>query len=116
MNSSVRIEHKPVCIDEQGFLCNRQDWSEDFAERMAAYDGIKLYDDHWGIISYFRDYYEQMNVAPTMHHLVLTLGKQHGERFHDRKRYERYLYQLFPRDPYREVCKLAGLPRPEADT
>lgn len=113
---NVRVNRRAVCTDEQGFLCNMSDWSEEFVEKMAELDGIKLYDDHWGLISYFRDYYEQTHSIPTMHKVVLTLGKQHGEHFHDRKAYERYVYQLFPRDPYREICKLAGLPRPEADT
>jgi tRNA 2-thiouridine synthesizing protein E len=51
-----------------------------------------------------------------MRQLVLTLGRQHGPHFHDRKVYERFLYRLFPRDPIRELCKLAGLPKPEPDT
>jgi len=50
-----------------------------------------------------------------MHSLILDLGAK-SRRFHNRKAYEKHLYSLFPRDPVREVCKLAGLPLPPPDT
>ena len=36
--------------------------------------------------------------------------KQDGARFRDRKAYEKHIYGLFPSDPVRSICKLAGLP------
>jgi len=37
-------------------------------------------------------------------------------KFHDKKKYESHIYALFPSDPIREICKLAGLPMPQADS
>ena len=37
-------------------------------------------------------------------------------KFHDKKKYESHVYSLFPSDPIREICKLAGLPMPQADS
>lgn len=105
-----------VEIDEQGYLLDFDAWSEAFAEQTAANDGLTLYDESWGLIGYFHEYYAQYHSHPSMRQLVLTLGRQHGEHFHDRKSYEQFLYRLFPRDPVRELCKLAGLPKPEPDT
>jgi tRNA 2-thiouridine synthesizing protein E len=51
---------------------------------------------------------------PTMHGLVIDLGKK-SARFHDRKAYEKHIYRLFPSDPVHEICKLAGLPLPQPD-
>jgi tRNA 2-thiouridine synthesizing protein E len=102
--------------DEQGFLLHVDDWSEEYAEKVAEQDGVRLYDESWGLIGYFHDYYQQYSTHPSMRQLVLTLGRQHGMHFHDRKEYEKFLYRLFPRDPVREICKLAGLPMPEPDT
>lgn len=102
--------------DEQGYLLNLDDWSEEFAEKMAEHDGVKLFDDHWGLIFYFRDYYQSTGSVPTMHVIVRTLGRQHGAHFHNEKEYGKYLYQLFPSDPVRTLCKLAGLPKPPPDT
>lgn len=113
---SVNVNGRLIETDEQGFLLHPDDWSEAFAEKLAAQDGLQLFDESWGLIGYFREYYEQYHTHPSMHQLVLSLGRQHGVHFHDRKAYEKFLYRLFPRDPMRELCKLAGLPKPEPDT
>ncbi len=112
----IEIQGKIVETNEQGFLRNFGDWSEEFAKKVAENDGIKLYVDHWELIWYFRDYHRQTQTAPTMRQMVMILGRQHGKRFQDRKTYERHIYGLFPTDPIRNVCKLAGLPMPEPDT
>jgi tRNA 2-thiouridine synthesizing protein E len=109
----VEINGRQVETDEQGFLLDFEDWSEEFVEKMAAQDGLTLYDESWGLIGYFREYYQQYSSHPSMRQLVLDLGRQSGEHFHDRKQYEKFVYKLFPRDPIRELCKLAGLPKPE---
>jgi tRNA 2-thiouridine synthesizing protein E len=113
---NFNINGRIVETDAQGFLRDLEDWSEEFADAVAERDGIKLYVDHWELIWYFRDYYKETQKIPTMHKIVLTLGKHRGQRFRDRKAYEKHIYNLFPSDPIREVCKLAGLPMPEPDT
>lgn len=116
----LTVEGKTIETDEEGYLLNRDDWSEEVAEQMAAIqaqeDGVKLTETHWGLIQYFREYYNENKVHPTMHKLVMTLGKQHGEHFHDEKSYQKYLYDIFPHGPVQELCKLAGLPKPIGDT
>ncbi len=112
----IKVNARTVPTDEQGYLLDHRQWSESFAEAVAQRDGVTLYDDHWGLILYFRDYYEATGTIPTMHILLRTLGRQHGGHFHDEKTYARFLYRLFPTDPVHELCKLAGLPRPEPDT
>jgi len=112
----VNVNGRTIETDAQGSLLDPADWSEEFAQALAARDGIQLYVDHWELIWYFRDYYEETQTAPTMHKMVLELGRREGERFRDRKAYEKHLYGLFPTDPVRSVCKLAGLPMPQPDT
>jgi tRNA 2-thiouridine synthesizing protein E len=112
----LNINGKIVATDEQGFLINPDDWSEEFAGMLAQRDGIRLYVDHWELIWYFRDYYRETQSTPTMRKIVLTLGKHRGPRFRDKKAYEKHIYSLFPRDPIHELCKLAGLPMPQPDT
>jgi TusE/DsrC/DsvC family sulfur relay protein len=113
---NIHVKGKMIETNEQGFLSNLDDWSEDFASKLADQEGIKLYDDHWELMLYFRGYYEENLVNPTMHQLVLTLGKQSEKHFHDLKAYEKHIYRLFPTDPIHELCKLSGLPMPQPDT
>jgi tRNA 2-thiouridine synthesizing protein E len=113
---AIKIDGKIIETNNQGFICNLDDWNEEFAAKLAESEGIKLYTDHWELILYFRDYYQEYLVTPTMHDLVLTLGKQKNKHFHDLKEYEKHIYKLFPTNPIHEICKLAGLPMPQPDT
>jgi TusE/DsrC/DsvC family sulfur relay protein len=110
------VDGRAIQTDEQGFLLDLEDWSEAFARALAQHEGIELYVDHWELIWYFRDYYAETQSAPTMHRMVMELGRREGRHFRDRKAYEKHLYRLFPSDPVREICKLAGLPMPQPDT
>jgi len=110
------INGKSIETNEQGFLLDPEDWSEEFARALAGHDGLELYVDHWELIWYFRDYYDQTQSLPTMRKMVMELGGRSGAHFRDRKAYEKHIYGLFPSDPIREICKLAGLPMPPPDT
>ena len=111
-----KVDGRTILTDEQGFLLEPGDWSEELARALAAREGVELYVDHWELIWYFRDYYAETQSLPTMHKMVMELGKREGPRFHDRKAWEKHIYRLFPSDPVRTICKLAGLPMPEPDT
>jgi tRNA 2-thiouridine synthesizing protein E len=108
---------KTVPVDEEGFLADPRDWTEGFATAAASHDGLTLTETHWGLISYFREYFEENEQHPDMRTLVQTLGAHHGEHFSDHKEYRDFLYGLFPErpGPIVELCKLAGLPKPRED-
>jgi tRNA 2-thiouridine synthesizing protein E len=110
----LNVAGRRIETDPQGYLCNLAEWSEEFAEEIADRDGLKLYNDHWELIWYFRDYYDENEHAPTMHAMVKTLGRK-NVHFHEKKAYEKHIYNLFPKDPVHELCKLSGLPMPQPD-
>ncbi len=112
----VYVNDRTIETNDQGYLCNLNDWSEDYVETIAKQDGIDLYNDHWELILYFRDYYRENETCPTMHKVIRSLGSMKGKHFHNQKEYEKHIYSLFPQDPTHEVCKLAGLPMPPPDT
>jgi len=111
----LEVNGSHVETDAQGFLQHLDEWSENYAREMAEQDRLTLFNDHWELIYYFRDYYEDNMTNPTMRTLVRDLGTK-DKRFRDRKAYENHIYSLFPFDPVHEVCKLAGLPLPPPDT
>ena len=110
-------QREPVRVDEEGFLIDRQDWTEGFATAAADRDNMNLTETHWGLIGYFREYFDEHEQHPDMNTLVETLGKHHGAHYQDQKAYRDYLYSLFPvrPGPVVELCKLAGLPKPLED-
>ncbi len=112
---SIEVQGKIIETDEEGYLLNPGDWSEAVAEAIARQEGIGLDDVKWALIRYFREYYEEHQTHPTMHKLLLTEGRLHGERFEDSKLYRDFLYETFPKGPIPTLCKLAGLPKPSEE-
>ncbi len=101
MNSLV-VGSKVIELNQDGFLVNPQDWTEDVARVYAEMDRIgDLTESHWKIIYYLRDYYRQFQIAP----MVRKLCKETGVSVQD-------LENLFPSGPAKGACKLAGLPKP----
>ena len=47
---------------------------------------------------------------------IIAKKRIQNAKFYDKKKYEKHIYSLFPSDPIREICKLAGLPMPQADS
>lgn len=95
-------------IDEDGYLLNIDDWSPEIAEAMAAKDGTELVKEHWEIIHFLQEYYEEYKIAPAVRVLTKAISRRIGRE----KGNSKYLYELFPFGPAKQACKYAGLPKP----
>jgi len=86
-------------VDDQGFLLDPLSWNENFAEGTAKGCGIsELTSEHWDIIRYLRDSFEQNGECPT----VYATSKASGLRPQE-------LQRLFPTGYHRGVCRIAGI-------
>ena len=102
------INGKTYETDEEGYLANLSDWSSDVAQYMAELDDCDLGDNHWEVIKFLREYYEEYQIAPAVRVLTKAIGKKLGRD----KGNSKYLYELFPYGPAKQACKYAGLPKP----
>jgi len=50
--------------DDEGYLVEPESWTEDIARQIAAEEKIELNDEHWVVIRFMRDYYEDHQIAP----------------------------------------------------
>ena len=105
---AIEVNGKSFETDEEGYLANLNDWEKDVATVMAKEDDIELSDDHWEIINFLREYYEEHQIAPAVRVLTKAVGKKLGKD----KGNSKYLYELFPYGPGKQACKFAGLPKP----
>lgn len=105
---SIEANGKTFEVDEEGFLVNLGEWEEAVAEVMAAQDELELTPEHWDIITFLRDYYEEYQIAPAVRVLTKAVGKKLGKD----KGNSKYLYSLFPYGPGKQACRFAGLPKP----
>ena len=93
---------------EQGFLIHRQDWNKEVAKQMAQQEALVLMDEHWEILAFIQDYYQQYQHLPNSRLFVKAIAKKLGVE----KGNSHYLQHLFPNGPLKTACKLAGLPKP----
>jgi len=78
------------------------------ASRGGTLGDLTLTDDHWDIIKFLREYYEEYQIAPAVRVLTKAVGKKMGAD----KGNSKYLYSLFPYGPAKQACRYAGLPKP----
>ena len=105
---NIEIAGKVLETDEEGYLQNLSDWSVDVATLMANNDGIELSDNHWEVINFLREYYDEYKIAPAIRILTKAMARKLGRE----KGNTRYLYKLFPEGPAKQACRYAGLPKP----
>ena len=106
--STINVNGKELEVDEEGYLSNLNDWEPDVAEYMAKDEGTELTENHWEVINFLREYYEEYQIAPAVRVLTKAIGKKLGKD----KGNSKYLYELFPYGPGKQACKYAGLPKP----
>ena len=54
----------PPKVDDLGYLFDPWDWSEELAVEFAEQEDITLTEDHWVVINFMRDYFEEKMKAP----------------------------------------------------
>ncbi len=104
----LQINGKVLETDEEGYLANLSDWEPDVAARMAQDDDLELSDNHWEVLNFLRQYYEEYQIAPAVRVLTKMIGKKLGKDMGN----SRYLYELYPYGPAKQACRYAGLPKP----
>ena len=98
----IEINGKQIELDEDGFMVEPDEWSEEIALYFAKEESVdELTEAHWALINYLKNYYKQFGIAPMVRKVCkdnnLTLAQ---------------VYELFPTGPGKGACKIAGLPKP----
>jgi tRNA 2-thiouridine synthesizing protein E len=104
----IEVNGRTLETDEEGYLVNLSDWDEEVAAAMATADDCPLSENHWEVINFLREYYNEYQIAPAVRVLTKAIGKKLGPD----KGNSKYLYELFPYGPAKQACKYAGLPKP----
>ena len=92
-----------VQTDAEGYLSNRDDWSEDLANELAKSLGIELTLEHWKVLNTARAIEVESGSSPGLRKIS--------------KRSEtpiKSIYKLFPDGPAKLIAKIAGIPKPKS--
>jgi len=112
IHRTVLAGNRHIPTDSEGYLQNRQDWSEDFVRALAREEGLALTPEHWEVIRFLRDYEQehgvQAQVRVMIRHFSQAWGPQRGNNH--------FLHQLFPvGGPQKQGNRLAGLLRTKGE-
>ena len=105
---SYQLDSQTIDADEEGYITDISAWTKELAGLIAKDEDIDMGDDHWEVVNFLRDYYEEYQVAPAVRVLTKAVKKSLGPE----KGNSGYLYELFPYGPAKQACKIAGLPKP----
>ncbi|MBL6932378.1 MAG: TusE/DsrC/DsvC family sulfur relay protein [Rhodospirillales bacterium] len=105
---AYEVNGKSFESDEEGYLIDIASWNEDLAGLIAKDEEIDMTEEHWEVVNFLREYYNEYQIAPAVRVLVKAVKKKLGAE----KGSNKYLYELFPYGPAKQACKIAGLPKP----
>jgi tRNA 2-thiouridine synthesizing protein E len=103
-----QVNGTTVETDEEGYIKDISLWSKELAEVIAKEEKVQMTGEHWEVVNFLRQYYEEYQIAPAIRVLV----KEIKAKFGPEKGNNKYLYELFPYGPAKQACKIAGLPKP----
>jgi tRNA 2-thiouridine synthesizing protein E len=88
-------------LDGEGFLLDRDDWSEEAARELCASDGMEMTDEIMGYIHEARRMYDEDGVVPPIRKFSKAMKVD-----------TKHLYDVFQKGPMKLICKWGGLPKP----
>ncbi len=94
-------------FDDQGYLFEPADWTEDLARELARQENIELTERHWEAIRYMRDFFQEHQVIPDVRFVMRHLGERFGGS-------RNLVFELFPYGYVRQACRIAGMRKPRS--
>ena len=102
----LRVGEHWIETDTEGYLLNLSDWSVAFAQAQAQAEGLELGDEHWQVIRFLRQHFQergvQAQVRVMIKHFSVLWDAERGNNHH--------LHDLFPvGGPQKQGNRIAGL-------
>jgi TusE/DsrC/DsvC family sulfur relay protein len=94
-------------FDDQGYLFEPADWTEDLARELARQENIELTERHWEAIRYMRDFFAEHQVIPDVRFVMRHLGARYGGS-------RNLVFELFPFGYVKQACRIAGMRKPRS--
>ncbi len=99
---TTTIAGHEVEVNDEGFLTQPDQWTEELGAELASLIGITMTDAHWELVRFLREDYAAMGETATLRRVSTQTGKPVKE-----------LFTLFPGKPAKKMSYVAGLPKPK---
>ena len=98
---TTTIHGSVVDVDDEGFMTNYDQWSEEIGADLAAAIEVEMTPEAWDAIRFMREDFKAQGETATIRRMNTAGG-------FDIKR----LFALFPKKPAKKMSYIAGLPKP----
>ena len=105
---TIEINGRQLETDNEGFLLDPAEWDTQVAEALAETVQVRLSDEHWTVVNFIRNYFDDRQTVPEARHALKELRDKLGKE----KATRRFLYSLFPYGYGQQACKIAGMRKP----
>ena len=107
---STTIAGRQIDVNDEGFLLDPDDWTEDLGAEFARLIGVEMTEDHWTLVHYLRQDYkaqgESCSGSRAMRTTLRRVSTQTGMPV-------KQLFTLFPGKPAKKMAYVAGVPKPK---
>ena len=104
----MEVTKELPATDDEGYLIDPADWSEQLAEVLAQQESIALTEPHWDAIRFMREFYQEHQVIPDVRFVVRHLAARFGAASRN------MMFELFPYGYVKQACRIAGMRKPRA--
>jgi tRNA 2-thiouridine synthesizing protein E len=100
--ATATIAGREVQVNEEGFLTEFDEWSEEIAAELAKNIDVEMTDEHWALIKWLREDYKEKGETATTRRVQTAGGVPTKRQF-----------ELFPKKPAKKMAYIAGVPKPK---
>ena len=98
---TTNIAGHEIHVDDEGFMTDYDEWTEELGKALAAQIGIAMTDEHWKAVHFLRRDYPDQGETATLRRITVVGGLP-----------TKTLFSLFPQKPAKKMAYIAGLPKP----
>ena len=98
---TTTIDSHEIHVDDEGFMTQYDEWTEELGKVLAAQIGVEMSDEHWKAIRFLRADYPSHGETATLRRVSVLTGMPIKQ-----------LFTLFPGKPAKKMAYIAGLPKP----
>jgi TusE/DsrC/DsvC family sulfur relay protein len=96
------IAGKEVHVNDEGFLTEFDEWSEEIAAELAKNIDVEMTDEHWKLVKWLREDYKEKGETATTRRVQTVGGWPTKQQF-----------TMFPKKPAKKMAYIAGVPKPK---
>ena len=100
--ATATIAGKEVQVNDEGFLTEYDEWSEEIATELAKNIEVEMTDEHWKLIKWLREDYKEKGETATTRRVQTAGGWPTKQQF-----------AMFPKKPAKKMAYIAGVPKPK---